>query len=77
MSHSRRMLIGCLAAFGLLFLLPILGIGVQATVPGFLVVMFLCHQFMLRGHGRSIDWLGRLQPVPADANTEQRKHNAA
>ena len=50
MSHTWKMLIGCLAAFGLLFLLPVLGLGEGVTLFVFLVAMFACHLFMMLGH---------------------------
>lgn len=55
MSHALKMMIGCVAAFGLLFLLPVLGLGEGATLFGFLVVMFLCHLFMLSRHANGHD----------------------
>lgn len=50
MDHTWKMLIGCLAAFALLFLLPALGLGEGVVLFGFLVAMFLCHLFMMFGH---------------------------
>ena len=51
MSHALKMLLGCLAAFGLLFLLPWLGAGEGVTMFAFIVAMFLCHLLMAVGHG--------------------------
>ena len=55
MSHALKMLIGCIAAFGLLFLLPLLGVGSGVTLFVFIVAMFLCHALMMLGHGHASD----------------------
>ena len=55
MSHALKMLVGCLAAFGLLFLLPLFGVGEGVTLFVFVVAMFLCHLLMMLGHGHGHD----------------------
>lgn len=50
MNHARKMLIGCLLAFALLFLLPILGFGEGVTLFVFIIAIFLCHVLMMLGH---------------------------
>lgn len=52
MTHAIKMLIGCVIAFLLLFLLPILGFGDGVPVFVFLAAMFVCHLLMLGVHGR-------------------------
>lgn len=50
MSHTLRMLIGCVLPLLLIFLLPLLGLG-QGLIPVvFLVLMLGCHLWMMRGH---------------------------
>lgn len=50
MSHTVRMLLGCLLPFMLIFLLPLLGVGEGLTLLVFIVLMFACHLFMISGH---------------------------
>lgn len=51
MSHTLRMLIGCLVPLSLIFLLPLFGVGSGVTLAIFLVLMFACHLLMMGGHG--------------------------
>lgn len=51
MSHTLRMLLGCLLPLALIFLLPLLGVGSGVTLTIFLVLMFACHLLMMGGHG--------------------------
>ncbi len=50
MSHTVKMLLGCLVPFMLIFLLPLLGAGGGLTMLVFIVLMFGCHLFMAGGH---------------------------
>lgn len=51
MSHTLRMLIGCLVPFALIFVLPLFGVGSGVTLAVFVVLMFACHLAMMGGHG--------------------------
>ena len=50
MKHSLRMLLGCLLPFLLIFLLPLFGVGEGVSLFVFIVLMFVCHLFMMGGH---------------------------
>ena len=50
MSHALKMLVGCLIPLLLVFFLPVLGVEGDGAFVGFLVLMFACHLFMMRGH---------------------------
>jgi hypothetical protein len=57
MNHSLRMLLGCLLPLGLIFVLPLFGVGSGVTLLVFVVLMFGCHLMMLgpgsgHGHGK-------------------------
>lgn len=53
MRHIIHMLIGCVLPFLLIFLLPLFGFSEGVTLTVFIVLMFACHLFMMRGahHG--------------------------
>lgn len=51
MSHELKMIIGCVLPLLLLFVLPALGVSDDVTLFIFIVLMFGCHLFMMRGHG--------------------------
>ena len=53
MSHTLKMLIGCLLPILLIFLLPLFGVSEGVGVWLFLILMFGCHLMMMRGghHG--------------------------
>lgn len=51
MSHTLRMILGCVLPFALIFLVPLLGLSEGITLLAFFVAMFGCHLFMMRGHG--------------------------
>ena len=57
MSHTLRMLIGCLLPILAVFLLPLFGVSEGAGIWVFLILMFACHLMMMRGghhgHGRN------------------------
>lgn len=53
MSHTLRMLLGCLLPLALIFVLPLFGVGSGVTLLVFVVLMFGCHLMMLGGHGGS------------------------
>lgn len=53
MSHTLRMLLGCLLPLGLIFVLPLFGVGSGVTLLVFVVLMFACHLMMLGGHGHA------------------------
>lgn len=55
MDHALKTLLGCLVAFGLLFLLPLLGFGEGVTLFAFIVAMFLCHLLLAVWHGHAHD----------------------
>ncbi len=55
MDHALKTLLGCLAAFGLLVLLPRLGAGEGLTLFVFIVAMFLCHLLLAVGHDHHED----------------------
>lgn len=50
MRHAIWMLIGCVGAFLLIFLLPVLGVSSGVTLLIFLFAMFACHLLMIFGH---------------------------
>lgn len=50
MSHTLKMLIGCLAPLLLIFVLPLFGVTEGVSVWLFVILMFGCHLFMMRGH---------------------------
>jgi len=53
MSHTLKMLIGCLLPILLIFLLPVFGVSEGVGVLLFLILMFACHLMMMGGghHG--------------------------
>lgn len=51
MSHTIRMLIGCLLPLALIFVLPLFGVGSGVTLLVFIGLMFMCHLVMMGGHG--------------------------
>ena len=51
MNHSLRMLAGCALPLLLIFLLPLFGVSEGITLFIFIVLMFGCHLFMMKGHG--------------------------
>jgi hypothetical protein len=56
MSHTLKMLIGCLAPLLLIFALPLFGVSGSVSVWLFLILMFGCHLLMMRGgHGSHDD----------------------
>lgn len=50
MNHTLKMLIGCLVPLLLIFLLPYFGVTEEWSIFLFIVFMFGCHLFMMRGH---------------------------
>ncbi len=50
-NHMLWMLAGCLGLFMLLFLLPVFGFNDSNSLFIFLVIFFVAHLFMMRGHG--------------------------
>lgn len=50
MKHLLHMLIGCVLPFLLIFMLPLFGVGEGVSMFVFVVLMFSCHLFMMRGH---------------------------
>ena len=50
MSHTLKMLLGCLVPLLLIFVLPLFGVGEGVTLFVFIVLMFACHLFMMGGH---------------------------
>lgn len=67
MSHTVRMLIGCILPLLLIFVLPLLGVGEGVTLFIFIVLMFACHLLMMGGHhGRAHDKGG--------SNRERHQH---
>ena len=63
MKHNLMMIIGCVLPLLLIFILPLFGVRGDVGIFGFIVLMFLCHLFMMRemredkggGHGRHSD----------------------
>ncbi|MBI1355745.1 MAG: hypothetical protein GC160_15505 [Acidobacteria bacterium] len=56
MSHTLKMLIGCLAPLLLIFALPLFGVSETVSVWLFVILMFGCHLLMMRGgHGSHDD----------------------
>lgn len=51
MSHTLRMLAGCVLPLLLIFLLPLLGISDGVTLLVAIVPMFACHLLMMGRHG--------------------------
>ena len=50
MSHELKMVLGCLVPLLLIFVLPLLGFGEGFSLFVFVILMFGCHLFMMRGH---------------------------
>ena len=50
MSHTLRMLLGCLLPLLLIFLLPLFGLEEGVALFVALVLMFACHLLMIGGH---------------------------
>lgn len=50
MNHTTKMVIGCLLPLLLIFLLPYFGVTEGWGIFLFIVFMFGCHLFMMRGH---------------------------
>lgn len=53
MKHTLLHLLGCLLPLLVIFLLPLLGVDSGISLFLFIVLMFGCHLFMMRGHGHS------------------------
>lgn len=53
MRHSIWHLLGCILPIAAIFLLPLFGVSGRASVFVFIILMFGCHLFMMRGHGES------------------------
>lgn len=51
MNHSLKMLLGCLIPLLVIFALPTFGVSSDAATLVFIVLMFACHLFMMKGHG--------------------------
>ena len=51
MKHTILHLVGCLLPLLAIFLLPLVGIDSGVSLLLFIVLMFICHLFMMRGHG--------------------------
>ncbi len=50
MSHSLRMMLGCILPLIAIFVLPLLGIDQGVTLFIFIVAMFACHLVMMGHH---------------------------
>ena len=50
MSHTVRMLLGCLLPLLLIFVLPLFGVDEGFVLFVFILLMFACHLFMMGGH---------------------------
>ena len=50
MSHAIKMLLGCLLAVSLIFILPLFGLSQGVVLVIFIVVMLGCHLLMMGGH---------------------------
>lgn len=50
MSHTIRVLIGCLLPLALIFVLPLFGVSSGITLLVFIILMFMCHLMMMGGH---------------------------
>lgn len=70
MSHTLRMLLGCLLPLLLIFLLPLFGLGEGITLFVALVLMFACHLLMIGGHS------GGGHPHENNHKTEQGDRHA-
>lgn len=55
MKHTLLHLLGCLLPLLVIFLLPLFGVDSGVSLFLFIVLMFGCHLFMMRGHGHSDD----------------------
>lgn len=55
MKHTLLHLLGCLLPLLVIFLLPLFGVDSGISLLLFIVLMFGCHLFMMRGHGHSDD----------------------
>lgn len=55
MKHTFWHLLGCLLPIAVIFLLPLFGISGGTLLFIFIILMFGCHLFMMRGHGHSHD----------------------
>lgn len=66
MSHTLRMLLGCLLPLLLIFLLPLFGLGEGVTLFVAIVLMFACHLLMIGGYCQSHDRDDDRQPNQGD-----------
>ena len=53
MKHGILHILGCLIPIALIFILPALGMGNGVTFTVFIVLMFACHLFMMKGHSHA------------------------
>ncbi len=70
-NHLLWMLLACVAPFLLIFLLPFLGITTDLPFFLFLIVFFVAHLFMMRGHSGGHGSNHR----QADQEGQQTKHS--
>ena len=50
MSHTIKMVLGCLLAVSLIFILPLFGVSKGVVLVVFIVAMLGCHLLMMGGH---------------------------
>jgi hypothetical protein len=50
--HALWMILGCTLPLLLIFVLPLFGISGGVSLLIFIILMFACHLFMMRGHGK-------------------------
>ena len=72
-NHWLWMLLACVAPILLIFLLPFFGVTSDLTFAAFLVVFFVAHLFMMRGHSHSHS--GHRQHQDHDQQENKTKHS--
>jgi len=55
MSHTWKMILGCVLPFALICVMPLFGVSEGITLLALFVLMFGCHLFMMREHGAHSD----------------------
>lgn len=74
-NHWLLMLLACLAPILLIFLLPLFGVTTDFTFFLFLVIFFIAHLFMMRGHSHSRSGNHRYESQDKNDNQIKRSHH--
>ena len=72
-NHWLWMLLACVVPILLIFLLPLIGVTTDLTFFLFLVVFFIAHLFMMRGHSHGYG--GNHRHEEQNQKNNQTKHS--